>query len=245
MTSSSSADKSSTGVFLFNTHKNEAKFYSKVAGLGIGSNVTQAFASTRANIRNYSVATIQLYQIYCVPTWVAIYVQSTSDSSTSSGGDIYQSVGLVDARHLDGANVQFEPDLASALRDYQQWVTQQGIGCTTGTPSSGPTIQTVSGKVLRVSSVQQANNTIYYLQIEGQNKLFTANLSLSPKLPLVEPDDTVTGTYTDTGNQVINLKTFDDLSINLGTNPSPTPTPSPSPTATGVIPKPVGRPTLT
>ena len=105
MTSNSAHDNSSTGVFLFDTHKNEAKFYSKVAGLGIGDNVTQTFTSTRANIRNYQVSSVQLYQIYCVPTWVAIYTQSansnsvSSDGSTSvSSGAIYQAVGMVDAK---------------------------------------------------------------------------------------------------------------------------------------------------
>ena len=237
MTSSSSNDSSSTGVFLFDTHKNVAQFFPKAAGLGIGDNVTQTFGSTRANIRNYQVASVQLYQIYCVPTWVAIYTQSASSgssstssngSSTTSSGDIYQDVGMVDARELNGGNVQFEADLTSVLHDYQQWVTQQGVGCTTGKTSTGPTVQTVSGKVLRVSVVQQGSNTIYYLQVEGQNMIFTANLSLSPKLPLVQVGDTITGTYTGTSGPVINLQTFDDTSINLGGNGPPagtTPTP--------------------
>jgi hypothetical protein len=119
------------------------------------------------------------------------------------------------------------------LHDYQQWVTQQKIGCTTGTTSTGPTVQTVSGKVQRISSVQQGGNTVYYLQIEEKSVIFTANLSLSPKLPLVQVGDTITGTYTGTSGTVINLQTFDDTSINLGANvpPAPTPTATPPPTA--------------
>jgi hypothetical protein len=223
MTSASSNDNSSTGVFLFNTHTNEANFY-PLSGLGIGDNVTKTFSSTRANIRNYDVATVQLYQINNTPTWVAIYVQSTSS------GDIFQAVGVVGARSLNGDNVQFEPTLSQALQDYQQWLTQQG---NSNSPSGGSTAQTLTGKVLRVSSVQQGTNTIYYLQIEGQSSIFIANLSLSPKLPLVQPGDTVTGTYQTGGGTVINLKTFDDSSINLGTpatGVTPTPTVKPTPT---------------
>src|SRR5262249_34605330 len=154
------------------------------------------FTSTRANIRNYQVSSVQLYQIYCVPTWVAIYTQSANNSNSSNtsndgttatpSGDIYQAVGMVDARELNGSNVQFEADLASVLHDYQQWVTQQNIGCTTGQTSTGPTLTTIKGKVLRISSVQQGSNTVYYLQVEGYNMIFTANLTLSPKLPLVQ-----------------------------------------------------------
>jgi hypothetical protein len=213
MTSTSANDNSSTGIFLFDTHANSAKFYPQLAGLGIGDNVTNTFQSTRANIRGYGVASVQLYQIFNTPTWVAIYVQNTSS------GDIYQDVGLVDAKQLNGGNVQFEADLPTALSDYQQWLTQQGSSATSGGPTNK--MQTVTGKVLRVSSIQQGNNTIFYLQVEGQHVIFTANLDLSPKLPLVQAGDTVTGTYTGASGTVINLVSFDDTSIDLSTTPMP------------------------
>jgi hypothetical protein len=221
MTSASSNDNSSTGVFLFDTHKNFADFY-PLAGLGIGDNVTKTFQSTRANIRGYNVASVQLYQIYNTPTWVAIYVQNTNS------GDIFQDVGIVDARNLNGGNVQFEPSLAQALQDYQQWLTQLGNGASA--PSTGTT-QTVTGKVLRISAVQQGTNTVYYLQVQGQRVIFTANLSLSPKLPLVQPGDIIKGNYLNTGGTVVNFTTFDDLSIDLGgTGPATVPTPGATPT---------------
>ncbi|HLI05105.1 MAG TPA: hypothetical protein VKV40_00885 [Ktedonobacteraceae bacterium] len=231
MTSSSSNDNSSTGVFLFDTHKNQGYFY-PLSGLGIGSNVSDTIQSTRANIRGYNVASIQLYQIYNTPTWVAIFVQSTSS------GDIFQDVGIVDARDLNGSNVQFEPTLTQALQDYQQWLTSQG-NSVTGAPTGGTT-QTVKGKVLRISSVQESTATVYYIQIAGQNVIFTANLTLSPKLPLVQPGDIVTGTYLNTGQTVENFTSFDDLSINLGSPANGTPTPAASPSA--VTPTPTPKP---
>ncbi|GAC1371060.1 MAG: hypothetical protein NVS2B12_21390 [Ktedonobacteraceae bacterium] len=224
MTSSSSNDNSSTGVFLFDTHKNEAHFYPKAAGLGIGDNVTKTFQSTRANIRNYNVATVQLYQIYNTPTWVAIYAQQTAS------GDIFQAIGMVNARELNGNNVQFDSDLPSALRDYQQWLTLQGTGGNNGGTVSNVPL-TVTGKVQRISVVQQGTNTIYYLQIAGQPVIFTANLSLSPKLPLVQTNDTVTVTYTSAPGKVVNLKTFDDTTINLD-SATPTVGPDGTPQAT-------------
>ena len=222
MTSSSANDNSSTGVFLFDTHKNQGTFY-PLSGLGIGSNVSNTIQSTRANIRGYSVDSVQLYEIYNTPTWVAIFVQS------SSSGDIFQAVGLVDARELNGSNVQFEPTMSQALLDYQQWLTQQGSPGTT--PTNG-TKQTVSGKVLRISSVLQGSNTIYYIQVQGQSLIFTANLSLSPKLPLVQPGDIIKGQYLSTGGTVVTLTTFDDLTITLGGTPTPGATASPTPVVT-------------
>lgn len=232
MTSSSSNDSSSTGIFLFDTHQNKATFYPSAGGLGIGSNVQNTFASTRANILRYNVDSFQLYSICSVPTWVAIY---------SSNG-IFQDVGILGARDLNGGNVQFEPNLAAVLNDYQAWLTTNSIQNSCGATSpSGGSIVTVTGKVQRISPVQSGGNTIYYIQIAGQHLIFTASLSLSPKLPLVQAGDTVTVTYLNTPNstsQVVTLKTFDDTSINLGTTPTPTTTASPgagTPTVTPIV----------
>src|SRR5438552_18195043 len=120
MSSSSTNDQSSTGVFLFDTHKNEAHFY-PLAGLGIGSNVQSTFQSNSKNIRNYNVSSVQLYQIYGVPTCVAIYVQS-------SGNGVFQSVGIVDVRNLNGSNVQYEVSLPQAWLVYQKLHTKEGNG---------------------------------------------------------------------------------------------------------------------
>jgi hypothetical protein len=215
MTSSSSNDQSSTGVFLFDTHKNQAFFYrGAAAGLGIGTNVQNTFASTRPNILHYNVDSFQLYQICGQATWVAIY----------SSSSIYQDVGILDARNLNGGNVQFESTLSQALIDYKQWLAQNSIPNDCGATTIAGTQQTVKGNVLRISAVQQGSNTVYYIQIKGQNVIFTANLSLSAKLPLVQAGDTVTGTYfiNQTG-QTVALKTFDDLSITLGGTATPTP----------------------
>jgi hypothetical protein len=230
MTSSSANDNSSTGVFLFDTHKNEAHFYPEAAGIGIGDNVANTFQSTRANILRYNVDSFQLYQICGQATWVAIY----------SSNSIFQDVGILDAKNLNGSNVQFETNLAAALSDYKLWLTQQGIPNACVSTNIGGTQQTVMGKVLRISVTQQSGNTIYYLQISGQNVIFTANLGLSPKLPLVQPGDTVIGTYSSTSvqtGQTVSLKTFDDVSIKLGGAPTPvigTGSPTPTPTTTPV-----------
>lgn len=232
MTSASSNDNSSTGVFLFDTHDNQASFY-PLAGLGIGSNVSNTIQSTHSNIRNYTVDSIQLYQIYNTPTWVATFVQTTDS------GSIFQAVGIVDARNLNGSNVQFETTLPAALQDYQNWLLQEPNN-PNGTPTSG-NVKTVTGTVQRVAVVQQGSNTIYYLQIAGQHQIFQADLSLSPKLPLVQPGDTVTGTYLNTNTTTVTFQTFDDLTINLNNNPAPTPNATPSPPV-AITPTPTATP---
>ena len=219
MTSNTGSDSSSTGVFLFDTHKNQATLYTGAAGLGIGDNVQNTFASTRANILHYTVDSFQLYQVCGIPTWVAIY---------SSGG-IFQDVGVLDARALSGGNVQFEPILSAALSDYTTWLAQQGVVNTCGrTSPTGGAVQTVTAKILRIAAVKQSTITIYYLQLAGQHAIFTANLTLSPKLPLARPGDTVTVTFlsiSGSTSPTVVLQSFDDSNINLGGPPPPTPQP--------------------
>lgn len=217
MTSSSSNDNSSTGIFLFNTRKNEAQFY-PLSGLAVGDSVTGAFKSNPHNIRNYDVSSVQLYQIHGEPTWVAIFVQAASIGST------FQAVGFLDARDVQGADVQMESTRDAALADYTQWLASHGN--TAGGPSQNGTPKQVQGIVKRIAPVTQGSSTVYYIWIVGQSHIFTADLNLSPKLPLVQPGDTVTGTYLETGETVEALQTFDDTSIQLGAG-TPTPTPTP------------------
>jgi hypothetical protein len=223
MTSNTGSDNSSTGVFLFDTHKNQATFYTGAAGLGIGDTVQNTFSSTRANILHYNVDSFQLYQICGIPTWVAIY---------SSNG-IFQDVGILDARALNGGNVQFEATLSAALSDYKTWLAQQSITNTCGgTSPTGGTVQTVTARVVRIASVRQSTTTIYYIQVAGQQAIFTANLTLSPKLPLARPGDTVTITFlyiSGSTSPTVALQSFDDATINLGDVAAPTPTLTPSP----------------
>ncbi len=207
MTSSSNADNSSTGIFLFSTHGNEAHFY-PLRGLAVGDTVQKAFESNPHNIRNYTVSSVQLYQIYGEPTWVAIFVQEASIGAT------FQAVGLLDARDVQGADVQMESSRDAALADYNQWLASHGNSA--NGPSQNGTPKQVQGVVKRIAPVTQGNATVYYIWIVGESHIFTADLSLSPKLPLVQPGDTVVGTYLDTGETVEALKTFDDTSIQLG-----------------------------
>ncbi len=82
----------------------------------------------------------------------------------------------------------------------------------------------MSGKVLRIAPTTISGNTVYYLWVEGQSHIFTATLSISNVLPLVQPGDQVAGTYLETGQQVVALTSFTDSTITL-----PTPTPAPTP----------------
>jgi hypothetical protein len=215
MTSNAQTDRSSTGVVLYSTRENAGTLY-PLTGIGVSDDVVKTITSNPQNIRDYGVGSLQLYQIYGEPTWVATFVRDTDIGQT------FQAVGIVDARHLTGNNVIMAPTKTEALSLYAQWLagnTTQGQGPT-------PTAKKVDieGKVARISSATQDGATIYYILLEGQQRIFLATLNLSAKLPLVQPGDQVKMTYLDTGQSVETLTAFDDLSIQT-TGPTPSPTP--------------------
>ncbi|HEV2238084.1 MAG TPA: hypothetical protein VGR57_15595 [Ktedonobacterales bacterium] len=215
MTSSSGSDSSSTGVVLYDTHDNRGKFY-PLGGLGVTNNVESTFKGNPHNLRGYDVGAVQLYQIFGVPTWVAVFVQN------NSSGELYQAVGMVDARHLIGSNVIMAPTKAEALADYAQSLGTTGV--TGGPTSSGQQVH-VKGKITRISSALDNNTSVYYILISGQTRIFQAALSLSAELPLMREGDTVEGTYIDTGRSVVTLTALNDLDIQLATPPAATSTP--------------------
>ncbi|MFI5272591.1 MAG: hypothetical protein ACHQ4H_06100 [Ktedonobacterales bacterium] len=211
MTSHSSGDSSSTGVILFDTRDNTGRFY-PITGLGVTSNAETVFSQNPQNIRNYNVSNVQLYQIYGEPTWVCTFVQE------NSFGESFQAVGMVDARHLNGADVIMQPNKTAALAAYAQWLADHNVA-TGGIAPSGTNV-TLTAKVTRVSSAVQNGTTVYYLYLDGQTRIFEAGIALSPELPLVQAGDTVTVKFLDTGQSVETLTSFSDTSLAVA---APTP----------------------
>ncbi len=213
MTSSAASDNSSTGVVLFDTRDMTGRFY-PLTGLGVTSNVSTTFKQAPGNLRNYDVGAIQLYEIYNEPTWVATYVQ------TNAYGASYQAIGIVDARHLQGANVIMAANKSDALAAYAQYLADNAIGG----PGAVPTGKLVSltGQISRISQTTERGASVYYMTLVGQTRIFKAGLALSPELPLAQPGDSVTLTYLDTGQNVVTLTNFGDQNIPLS---GPTPTP--------------------
>jgi len=215
MTSSAQTDKSSTGVALFSTRDLTGTIY-PLTGIGVSDNVVQTMTSNPQNIRDYGVGSLQLYQIYDEPTWIATFVRD------NEFGQTFQAVGIVDAKRMAPANVIMAPTKSEALAQYAQWLAANNVQGQ-GPVATGKKVE-LEGKVERISSATQNGTTVYYILLEGQQRIFLASLNLSAKLPLVQPGDQVKVTYLDTGQSVETLTAFDDLSIHASA-PTPAPTP--------------------
>ncbi len=138
MTSSASTDNASTGIVLFDTRDNTGRLY-RLTGPGVTANVQSTLASNPANLRGYQVSNVQLYDIYGEPTWVATFYEP------NPFGEIFQAIGLVDARHLSGSHVIMAPNKSQALAEYAQWLSENDIQ--TGKISPTGAQVTVQGKV--------------------------------------------------------------------------------------------------
>jgi hypothetical protein len=222
MTSSSSTGDTTSEIVLFDARDNTGRLY-HLGSFGSSAKVQSTFAANPANTGGYLVSNIQLYDIYGEPTWIATFYEP------DPFGEIFQAVGLVDARHLSGANVIMAPNKSQALAEYAGWLLDNDIQTGKHEPTGAQV--TVQGKVLRISSEVEAGTTVYSMLLAGQPQhIFEAGLVTSRELPLVQPGDTVAGTYLDTGELVITFTSFTDLSLPLG---SPTPgaaTPAPGAT---------------
>jgi hypothetical protein len=113
-----------------------------------------------------------------------------------------------------------ESSKTQALASYAQWLADHNVQTSTATPS-GKTA-TLQGKVQRTPAATENGTTVYYMPIEGQTRIFRAGLALSAKLPLVREGDSVTVSFLDTGQNLVNLTAFDDQSITVS---AATPTP--------------------
>jgi hypothetical protein len=215
MTSNAQTDRSSTGVVLFSTRDQTGVLY-PLTGIGVSDDVVKTITSSPKNIRDYGVGSLQLYQIYGEPTWVATFVRDTDIGQT------FQAVGIVDAKRLTGGNVIMASTKSDALAQYAQWLAANNVQ-SQGPVATGQKVE-LEGKVERISSAIQDGTTVYYILLEGQRRIFLAGLDLNAKLPLVQPGDQVKVTYLDTGQSVETLTAFDDLSIQANVSaPSPTP----------------------
>jgi hypothetical protein len=204
MTSSSGSDQSSTGIVLFDTRENVGTFY-PVTGIGISDNVVQTLTDSPQNIQKYGVGSLQLYQLFGQPTWVATFVKD------NDYGQNFEAIGIVDAHYLTGANVIMASNKTQALSEYAQWLADKNVQGQGATPAGK--VVTLDGKIARISSATERGTTVYYLKLEGQAPIFEASLDLSPKLPLAQPGDAVRVTFLDTGQGVLSLSAFDDLSV--------------------------------
>lgn len=235
ITSNSDKDTTSTGFVLYDTNTLKGTFY-PLAGVQVGDPVVTAFDKFDQNLKNYPVAGVRLYNLFGVPTWVAIYQQPNNNGDENNPMATFEAVGMVDATNLSGNNVVWGKTLDEALANYQTQLATQGNNAQTGTSHS--TGKTLTGKIERLVAQTSQGSTIYTMILSGSPHLFVAQSTLANAkyLNVAQVGDTVTVQYNDTTQQNVTVLAFEDITVEQliaesagGGKTTPPVVPSPTP----------------
>lgn len=212
MTSRSDADTSVVSVVLFEGRSNSAKIYD-ISGIAKESDVLKAFRETNKNIRGLAPVHLSMHRIYGELTWVVSYI--TPSSELGKQAQPFQGVGLVSAYNVQGANVVMEDSKTAALRAYRQLLAG-------GNPNQAPTenrlTKMAEGNVLEVVSFVISGNTNYRIILDSMPNIVlqgAVGQGENVELPFVKNGKRVNITYLDTGKEVADIISYDDLEMDI------------------------------
>lgn len=180
--------------------------YYPVGGYGNELTVIHAVeaAPEVAIVKNYHAAQPIFYNIYGEESWVVPVL---------SPNHILEKVAIAyakDLRHVAVANTKEE-----ALAKYRELLSQ--LRFEKQVPSQESSVQSLEGRIAKLNSVVRDGSTVFYLMIDLVNdKVFSAPVSLGPKLALSSVGDRVKIVFLNTTEGVVPIQSFNNLGINLG-----------------------------
>ena len=194
------ADQGTLGFMLINTRTGEARLYKQngITELACQNNIRGLVDNHAGWWPNNCI----LYNVSGVPTYIAII-------KDSGGNPKAVAVASVTNRDI----VVSHSEILGALREYRAMLRSRG-----GTANVDKTKVvhfTVNSQVERISHEIIDGNTIYYIMLTGQTRIFSASAGISPKIALTQKGDTVLLEGDDTGSNVVDISSFDNLSIEL------------------------------
>jgi hypothetical protein len=195
-----SGNKNATpGILVYDTHDNSGTFYPGLAGRNVGDKITAAFHDTQKNVNGRLVAaSVQLYSIEGVPTWVCIYVNNSS----------FSGIGMLDAREPMNANVVIENDRKDVINDFRNYLADSNAN-KGDISNAGKTAKPITGVIDRISYPTTLNGKVtYFFNLNGNVHIFSVTLDHSDDLPLIHTGDRVTIEYLDTKEHLAAVRTF-------------------------------------
>ncbi len=184
------SDESNIGFILVNLRTKEAKTYSIN-----GAEEYSAMESAEGKIqeKGYNATFPILVNIADTPSYFislkdgAGLVKSYSFVSVSN----YQIVGVADS--LSGAEEEYRRLLKESgkLDENGNIITEE---------------KSTTAKVSDISSAVVNGNTCYYIMLEGEDKIFIADICLNDALPFINKGDKLAITYTDNDGSVVAVK---------------------------------------
>lgn len=201
-TSTNRADDSLIGLVYTNSHTGKSVFYKTAGGSTDAAVIDAVNKNQKVQFRHLHATNPQLYNIYGT---------MASVTPLFSDNHAFQGVAIVEINNIQTVAVgdnQYE-----ALREYQKLLSTQGQRIVV---EKFHDISNVEGVVDRINSDNSSSSgTIYYVHIDGTPHLFTGGSNMSPKLPVTKIGDKVRIGFVGSGEDVVSMSTFENLSLVL------------------------------
>lgn len=198
ITSINENDEALVGLYYLNSKTGKATFYHAIGGT---NHAVVTAVNNKVAYKQLHGESPVLYNIYGT---MAAIVPLLGVNHT------FQGTAIVNIKTLQ---VAIGENQYVALREYQKELALSGQQIT---PELARNRQTINGTVDRFASeVKTTTGTIYYLHINGVPHLFTGASELSPKLPLTKVGDQVEITYIASGEDVMPMLSFKNISLPL------------------------------
>jgi hypothetical protein len=192
-------DNGIIGFMLVNSRTKESKVY-MVAGAD--ESVASKAAVDVIPEKHYHATNPLPFTVDDVPT----YIMTLTDEN-----GIPRAYGMVSIANYQTLAVS--DSLKSTLRLYETKLAAKGATPTGTNLDVKSTLEPLSGKVLRFASDTRQGSTSYYLTIEGNHHIFTANSDVSEKIVLTRPGDHVSIQYTKSESKISTINVFDNTDI--------------------------------
>ena len=201
VTSTSGSDDSLVGLMYTDSRTGQSVYY-LVPGGGTETAILQAVnANEKVKYKHLHGSTPQIYNIYGK---MAAVVPLLNES------DAYQGVSIVSVENVQDVAVGSTQN--EALRNYQAILSRHGQQVAL---ANSPELQELSGVVDRISQDVGLSGSVYYVHLTGVPRLFTASSQDYPKLVVTQPGDKVTMKYVASGEGVVPLSHFENVSLPL------------------------------
>lgn len=194
---SAGGDESTIGFMLVDTRTKEAKLYKQP-----GATETAAMSSAEGKVqeKNYEATFPVMYNILGTPTYV---------SALKDKAGLVKMVAFVSVE--DFAVLGLGETKDEALMNYREALSSEGNDINI---ENDTTKASIEGKITRISPDVKGGNTNYYLTLDSnENIIFTSTSKVSTELPLSAVGDSVKIDYQEGKTGVVEIISFDNLSI--------------------------------
>ncbi|MFL9838874.1 hypothetical protein ABS768_15300 [Flavobacterium sp. ST-75] len=196
--SSVGKDESAVGFVLVDTRTKETTFYKQS---GATEYAAQKSAEGKVQEKRYHASLPVPYTINGIPT----YVMTLKDG----GGlvKMYAMVAIGDYTIVGVGNTMPE-----ALMAYKNVYNMSGNRIN---PDAEDTRTNLTTVISRIQSDIKNGNSFYYFTVDGSSKIFIGSSQLSNELPVTKEGDSITISFDNDVEDVINVSTFDNLKLGI------------------------------